>query len=101
MSTQIWTEADKLEWLKRDRRKVCPDCDGHTISGSLVKNTCWCPVCDRVWKVQRITQSWWVFWFYTNRDRTKDDMRRHNKGVKGVRFASKTKREGSDPARDH
>lgn len=64
--------------MKKYRTVPCPDCDGHTIARSLVQATCWCPRCERVWKVQRDNWSWRVYWYFENRDRPKDDMKRHN-----------------------
>lgn len=43
------TNFDRLTWLKRKRRENCLRCEPRQIPYSLIKTTCWCPKCNRVW----------------------------------------------------
>lgn len=50
------------QWLKKHRTEECPK--HHPVRNSLVKNSAYCPKCDKYWKLIRSEYSWRYFWYY-------------------------------------
>lgn len=71
-------ELTLSEWLKKKRTCPCPNC-GYKIPNSLVKTSCYCPSCDKYWKLIRNEWNWKLNWYYF--DPLKNKKEKSNNGT--------------------